>query len=302
LIILLLHPTTSSTLHCIKSSPKAMEDDSRASRSTEEEEEEEEEESYDEDDYDEESDGDRTPSPNGVLLAAIDDRESLSVVQEIAERRPELLLVPSVWGDLPIHLAVDAKDHPEQLELVRHLAEQCPASLLVATNDGEPDDLQWQSDGGKLPIHAAASAEGPRQLDVARYLAQACPEALGARTTHGHLPVERALQVGAPVAVVRVLFRHLPGTVSEEAKLGLLHFAIAAPRSLRYNRHLENVLFLVTLPGSLRAKRSRCARILVRYRPSDGFRRTLQGSTALHVAVHRTTREDLPPWAWWRTS
>ena len=148
-----------------------MEDDSRASRSTEEEE------SYDEDDYDyeydEESDDDGTPSPNGVLLAAIADRESLSVVQEIAERRPELLLVPNAWGDLPIHLAVDAKDHPEQLELVRYLAEQCPASLLVATNDGEPDDLCWQSDGGMLPIHAAASAEGPRQLDVARYLAQA---------------------------------------------------------------------------------------------------------------------------------
>ena len=234
-----------------------MEDDSRASRSTEEEE------SYDEDDYeyDEESDDDGTPSPNGVLLAAIADRESLSVVQEIAERRPELLLVPNAWGDLPIHLAVDAKDHPEQLALVRYLAEQCPASLLVATNDGEPDDRCWESDGGKLPIHAAASAEGPRQLDVARYLAQACPEALGARTTHGHLPVERALQVGAPVAVVRVLFRHLPGTVSEEAKLGLLYFAIAAPRSFRYNRHLENVLFLVTLPGSLRAKRSRCSRI-----------------------------------------
>jgi ankyrin repeat protein len=291
------HPASSGfvdTSASSKANRQSMDDDSSGSMSRSMEDEE-----SGDDDEEEFNEFDVDPSLL-ELHFAICRRDSASVVREIVEGRPELLLVPGkYYGYLPIHATVIDTNHPGQPELVRYLAEQCPASLLVASKEIDPDAGEWELNDRVLPIHLATWAKGPHQVEVVRCLAKACPESLGVTSGYGLLPVESALYVCATAAVVRELFRRLPDTVSEETKLGLLRFAISSPSNLTswLPELLEIVDVLVAdLPGSLRAKRSRCSLTLDDdlNHPLYGLHRPLQGSTALHVAVHRTTRENLP--------
>jgi hypothetical protein len=238
------------------------------------------------------------PIHGGVANAGV------GVVQVLVERYPKSLMEFDGDGYLPIHLAATATRNPHQLEVVKYLAQQCVASLLQR---GQMEANQDYDENGSLTIHLAARSTGPQQLAVVRFLAEACPESLG-MTAHGaSLPVHRALQSNPMPSVIKLLVRLTP--IPDEAKVGLLHFAV------RHSYKPDTVFALAELlPGTLRSKdgsgslpihaavevafRKRCKALrevvlcLATMDPDALLLPDANGRLPLHIAINRNCQYD----------
>jgi ankyrin repeat protein len=195
----------------------------------------------------------------------------LEVVQCLADKCPDALLIKNIDGYLPVHLAAQRAS----LVVVQYLADMCPDALLVKDSSGrhplpvavaykvleafqcltnkQPNALLVKDGDGRLLLHIAAAQHA--SLAMFQCLADKCPDACSPRTQMGgfHCTLlhsthrwrwSNALQTSAPV---QCLADKCPDALLAKNKEGFLPLHIASQHSCLDVVHLLVVNFPLAL-------------------------------------------------------
>ncbi|XP_030961665.1 ankyrin-1-like [Quercus lobata] len=110
----------------------------------------------------------------------------LPIVQQLLKSSyqcQELLTAKNSSGDLPLHVAVNAEDLPM-------------VQLLLMSSDRRQELLTAKNSNGDLPLHLAVNARHQYMVEQLLKSSDQCQELLTAKNSNGDLPLHLAVNVG----------------------------------------------------------------------------------------------------------